>query len=423
MVFLNHLLIGRFVDNESWYRLLNDAEEVFLYEGYNYIKPLRTKSYSFGFWARLRLFLYCVFFRSHYESVGVESKGVLFFFGSYARKQRNSSVIVERFSMAIGGGMNGSVYEISDVFDYLFIKKIFKLFFLKRKYSDFGFFNSCVLSLMVVRAHSDSIRIQEQFGDFGLNNVITFCDAIGSESLIAQIAKRNGCMTYTNQHGQYRNLAKGLFSQDIEAFNGFVSNYMLVWGEATVQEFSDFGVDTKRLIITGSLDRDFSVLKSNKSYINFKSTSRVGVALSGPNSLGYNIKTLKFCDALAQKYDFQYVVRLHPKDKEINYKEHLGRKGRFYKEVIDGDYFCAAEFSIIGMTGFYLDCICNNHPFLFFDDGNISDVFKRSNCFVNADSLLDSVIEIDFSYLSGLYNDTRNQSLIVEKLVLNEHVI
>ena len=94
-------------------------------------------------------------------------------------------------------------------------------------------------------------EIQNLMNEF--NAVATFCDCFGPDHLLAKAANSLGKQTYTMQHGFYW-MSSHPRRENI-AFKHFISDYMLVWGQATVDEGEIAGIDRNRFIIQGKFHR------------------------------------------------------------------------------------------------------------------------------------------------------------------------
>lgn len=214
----------------------------------------------------------------------------------------------------------------------------------------------------------------------------TFFDASCADNLATQLGKMHGAKTFTLQHGQYRILRKGFENADAESYKNFSSDMLLAWGEATRDEFVKYGIDGNRIVPVGAL-RKFSF---NQRLVNIVSTNVFGVILSGESYRKSNIGLLEIANEVAKKTDMKYFVRFHPKNRKYMYMKHIKSKwlADYSFDINNEEYVVKVQFSIIHMTGVFVEMLSLNSPIFIYEDKYLEDVFKiHPFCFKNEEEL------------------------------------
>lgn len=381
----------------------------------DYLAAGKTKLYCDGsLISILKIVIYFLFFKSECGVIGGERGGHAYFYGSYIEKSPNAREINDVFLKEYIPEKT-LICRVVDTFD-LFgilgrISAAVEFYNLVHDKVEVGFLTKVIYSLCYgryYRDHVDFLKLDVKCSTAGF-----FCDAIGFENILAQYYTRAGVLTYTQQHGQYRNLSKSNWSADVEAINNFVSSKMLCWGQATIDELVSAGVDKDRFLIVGKfscanlIDND----EKNKS-LGFCFRENFGLSLCGENSHSDNVKLIQFADRVAEYFDVLYFIRFHPSNNR-DYYLRLSAKGR---SCVGSKYYDECGYTILGMSSVYLEFIDNCHPFVFYDSGDLPQVFKRSGCAVNnlLDLLAKEGVEMSFPEMRKFYNscEFRHESLI-----------
>ncbi len=388
-----------FRSKHNTHEWLEEYKEVFLYSGVDVIRPFRTKLYSQTWFGWFRFVIYMLLFSYSYRLPSDQRK-IPFIRGEYVDRSPSSleieSVFLHSSALDYEKVVVRDVWDISGLFRK--ILNIWECF-----YGSWGSRPEFIHALCYARAKYELDILEEKcrVGDSVL--LVTFCDSIGFENLIAQFAKYKGCKTVTLQHGQYRVLGRDNGSQDIEALYNFVSDKMLCWGQATVDEFSKVGVDKCRFIPVGRFMNRGSSMRSAWDNSN---TRRFGVVFSGENSRFLNYTLIEAADRLCEKYDLSYVVRPHPSNNADDYTFGVDFKGF----VLDESYF-NLDFSIMAMTGFFLDCFNWKHPFMILSDDKVPDLFLDNfPLLVIGENPYSIVKDFDYDSISKYFDDWQLQS-------------
>lgn len=236
------------------------------------------------------------------------------------------------------------------------------------------------------RALQDALRKLDAVG------VVTFCDQIGVENHIAQVARRIGMKTVTLQHGQYRLLEKERMSPDIEAMYNFVSDIMLCWGEATIREFEKVGVARSRFVPVGMLRQKTETETSQISVRSHRSCQNAfGLALSGDNNRANNEELIVFAKRLQVETGMSCVLRMHPRSVDASYPalaelDYIRLEGQT-------DFFGAIDIAVMSSTGFFLECYRARCPFVFFDTQFLPEPFRLSGVVVSSPNEVRTILK------------------------------
>lgn len=249
------------------------------------------------------------------------------------------------------------------------------------------FFDKLRLSLLMVKYKNMQRSFKGMININSYDLCTTFCDAHSADNLVAQICNSANIKTITLQHGQYRGLKQGLETPDSEAYDNFVSDYLLCWGQATVDEFVSKGVCEERLIKVGAL-KEYSNSKKNISL--FENENVFGVILNGETYRESNLKMLKIANELSETLNMDYVVRLHPKNKSNFYKKVVKKNTKFIKDINGKSYSNLVSFSLIHMSGVYLELLSGSEPFFILDDRYTEQLFLfPEGSFRNSNELIE----------------------------------
>ena len=223
-----------------------------------------------------------------------------------------------------------------------------------------------------------------------------FCDAHTSESIATQLAMNGGAKTFTLQHGQYRVLSEGHENADCEAYKNFISDRLLAWGEATRREFEKAGIDGRRIVPCGAL-KSFS---RNRPMPKKENTGVFGVIMCGEAGAETNRNLIKTANGIAAKYGLKYMIRFHPRNPVENYLPLADEKylSEYVSRIENTAYAEKVDFSLVHMTGVFIEMLSINSPIFIYDDEYLEDVFRiKPFCFNSVES---------FSEVYDRYSDT-----------------
>lgn len=392
--------------------MLEHSKERLNYLGVDLLRPLRTKMYFEGVIGLLKFVAYCLLFTVQLKCKRNDESGPLIFLRKDVFKQKPSSKIFNDFLTIIG---RGSIIVMDDAFC---LRLSFKKFFLGVKYAmafrDMGR-HSLILGFAAAKSKVDVDIVSANVSNPNSRAVVTFCDAIGYENLVAMFLRSAGSRTYTLQHGQYRNLHKNNISQDIEAFSNFVSDYMFCWGGATINEYADFknsysaGFSNPGILLETGKFHDFKPHCKEHAH----QTGVFSLVFSGENSKLDNYRLLEYARNACKIKKYKFHIRLHPSNNIKDYLDKVG--GDFAGIITEEDYFTKVDFSVMCMTSFFIECIECRHPFYILETPYLPGVFRDQLPLVLSDGTSEINRKIDFNELKVLFNNNKNQIEILKK--------
>jgi hypothetical protein len=243
--------------------------------------------------------------------------------------------------------------------------------------------------------------------------LITLFDANMYENILAQIFSSSKIFTATLQHGHFisSDTSNNIFNV---AFEGFVSDYFLAWGDYTKNEAIKSGIRESKIIAVGCpkfIKYNYSgsqKLKNNKN--NF------GVILDGSNKSYYsNVQLLKIANNIAREKKIQYVIRPHPSDDITKYERYLDldlleRVSDMGESIIN--YSAAVNFSLVTGSSVYAELIYLKKPVLRYVGEEFIDRYSLLKEGIFKDEkdlsiLVDTVLD-DTNYIDGVIENSFN---------------
>jgi hypothetical protein len=190
--------------------------------------------------------------------------------------------------------------------------------------------------------------------------MVTLFDADVYESILVQFFRLHGIPTATFQHGHFNASSKreNGFEEIGAAFEGFVSDRFLAWGEYTKNEAIRNGVDPAKILCTGSA-----------KFIGYEGTGPsthagkvFGIVMNGIGVLNetMNIDMIRTANEVAEKRNMKYLLKPHPasdmsKFESIIKEEYL--QGVTKKGGAIEEYAAAVDFSIAMGSSVYSELI------------------------------------------------------------------
>ena len=339
----------------------------------NYGRVIATKMYPKGLKYTLCLFIQLLFFNYKVSYVN-NNKNILSVYSYSNNNRKDYDEIMENFRVIIGKNDELNL-NLKPSFKYFFqkVKSLINNYIVYKK-------NNLKDKLKVAILVSFYSVIEQEINKIIIENkydlVVTFCDAHHIENLAAQIAMKNNVRTATLQHGQYRFIREGFENGDCEAYENFISDYLLTWGQATVVEFKKFNISEERMLKVGAL-RKFS---NNTFHVKETITDIFGVILSGETYKESNVGMIKLANQIAKEFNMKYILRLHPKNHAVFYESHCDP--RYLSTVIQNveniKYIDQVDFSLVYMTGVFVELLSLGAPIFIFTDEYLEDLFKIS---------------------------------------------
>lgn len=401
------------------FKAIRTLEGQFLIEGVEILRASNSRLYVTSIKKQIALIIFNLFFASKLNKSLREEKDnhdFIYLSSSNVLKKQHTKEMEEllltyldeysyvQFRSRDKLSLSDFVVKVSLAFKYFRAINLIKLPMIYR----------LLISCSLAKGELDAKYIKKEISPYLKQSklVFTFCDAIGSDNLACQISNAADVTTATIQHGQYRRLSSVNISADCEAYENFLSNYLLSWGEETETEFSLSGNYSGRFLHVGRLLKP-TIL--DKTFHKRDELSVFGVVLCGENQADYNISLIQFANEIAKKLSLKYYVRIHPSNNKNKYKKLCSDNCIDVKSFGNIEYFNLCDFSIMGMSGVFIDFIDVNHPFFFFDNGYLAKTFTNSGLAINNPLQISALLEklnVDSDYfleLKNKYNSNDDQ--------------
>ncbi len=189
--------------------------------------------------------------------------------------------------------------------------------------------------------------------------LITFFDARLYDNILVQYFKNHRVATATLQHGHFNATRHGANQrQDLGiAFEGFVSNKFLAWGEYTKFEAMKNGLSSKQILCVGC-PKYIGYQKCNTR----KDARIFGVVLDGGKALTYrsNVEMLQIANELARKKHMKYVIKPHPVSDMSVFEAYIDK--RYLHRLLDKnttveEYAKTVDFSLAMGSAVYAELL------------------------------------------------------------------
>lgn len=221
--------------------------------------------------------------------------------------------------------------------------------------------------------------------------VITFCDAHITSNLLVQVARKYGVETITLQHGQYVFYEPGTEVVHCETYENFISDYMFVWGEHTVEQLTKANIPRNRLIITGALKNTNSPSTNNVNKKVF------GVVLSNAEMTSSNIELIKIANQVSEKLGCKYLIKPHPLDNPKKYSKIIDERKLsepIQKNMDLRSYIEKVDFNLIHLSSVYIELLQFASPvFIYNNEYNLGKIGIEEERFSNIEEFIDRYTE------------------------------
>ncbi len=226
------------------------------------------------------------------------------------------------------------------------------------------------------------------------NLCVVIYDAYFHDNFFSQKFKLAGVKTATLQHGVMLAARKGLENSfdfiGIE-FNGFVSDYFLVWNDFTKKEAMKQGVPEKKIKVLGNVKCLYA------KDIEKSDSKTFGVILDGICEEENNLPMISLSNKIAEKYGYKYIARYHPNFKGDEYSNYIDdeygkacKKGTSFTDFLSEVSFCiVANSSVLFELPYYqipyFRYSAHNSKDKFYSlehDGSFYDIQKFDQLFV-----------------------------------------
>ena len=200
-----------------------------------------------------------------------------------------------------------------------------------------------------------------------------YCD----ENLFVQFGKNNKIPTATLQHGAY---SKGVSDNNLSHFQhvyyNLTADRCFVWGDYYKDVGSGWVSPSVKLLPLGIPKYIDAVIPEK-----YGETGIFGVFLDAPVPWLWdsNMQLIRMANELAARYDYTYIVKLHPSDQQENYtgcfdKQYCVNTVEIEETVLD---FCRkSDFAIVGASSTYIEMLYFGVPVFRYYNGKYMDVFS-----------------------------------------------
>ncbi|WP_156115216.1 hypothetical protein [Vibrio variabilis] len=301
--------------------------------------------------------MHSLVFSYSYDLHSIGLGEVVFFDTTRLKSRHDYELMADNFSGQLYKNVKGSG-SISIRYS-LDIKSVFKKTLLI-----FNLYNKYKYNIYDAVQISQLIMLNNLIGTLPtqLKKAITFCDAHPEDNLIAQSLKSRSINTYTLQHGYYVLSDESINS---EVYLNFVSDYMLCWGESSVDNITLMGLERNKLIKFGCFK------KNNNLNVSLKK-NRVTLFLNGTHSSEDNYQLVSLYSQIKnQDKDIEVKIRRHPDDNN-NY----GLEEDAFDKLSLIESMSLTCYSVILSSGTFVDLYLNNIPFSILKTEKMPNEFK-----------------------------------------------
>ena len=379
--------------------------------GINYGRVIASRAYEVNLKMTAREFLRMLTYQYKFKLIHKNQSQMLFAY-SYRGKERPDydNIIDSAYKYARKGKIQSDFLDCVYSFSLLNFVNIFKMVYYWVKFGLAKVKKPLFVAILTAQFTSIRKKIETIISKNNYKACITFCDAHGVENLITQIANAHQIKTGTLQHGQYRILEYDVENADVEGYENFISNYLFSWGKVTQNEFSSIGINNDRVLLAGAI-KSFS---QNHIAERHEPLGVFGVVLCGNVYNESNLGLIKIANKIAKKYNLKYILRMHPKNEENYYLKECDSQYlvKGIKSIENYEYAKMIDFSILHMTGVFVELLSINSPMFIFKDKYMVSLFELDGAtfsdLVEFDSCYEKFCKHDKEFLKKQYNLYRN---------------
>lgn len=265
---------------------------------------------------------------------------------------------------------------------------------------------------------NEHIEFIDRFtNEVDINNsklIITFCDAHQYDNIVVQKCNHIGKKTLTLQHGQYI-YQKENQNLHVLPYENFISDYMLVWGKATVDELIKNDISQQRLLVTGCpkfINNEDNILKEKINNEVF------GILLNNEQQRQSNYKLIELANKISNITGKKYIIKMHPSNNIEDYNLVIDKLCVI--EILDknksiSEYAHMVEFSIVHTSSVYVELNCMNSPVFRYKD---EDYLSMYDCDKDEFSSIEEFLE-KYNNLMDDYNSWQKHMDTISKYFVN----
>lgn len=254
----------------------------------------------------------------------------------------------------------------------LFIKSLISS--LKYFYGFTGTFSMKIkVCFLLARAKLNVDYIEKIFKCSEFKVLATFCDALGVDNALSQVANKHGAITVTLQHGQYHMVNKDI--PENLALQNLTSHYLLSWGKATQDEFNLKCPSDSEVVPLGICSSEYmkAIPYENDMVATTAKKKIINIMFNADNCSDQNVKMILLVSQFCQHSKLQFTVQFHPKNRRTIYQTILNRQLCYIPNVNQQKI----GLSIVYTSGVLVKLLAKGKLFFLFKDSMTPDLFER----------------------------------------------
>ncbi len=369
--------------NETRHKFVESLKENdnLMIDGINYGRVFSCSMYDTSIKYGLKILVYTLFFNPFLEIKNKNADIILEYSLRYKKRKDLDQMFYELKNICKSCGEVGTILIDPKLSLKQVPNKLYKLIKLLKqsKSSEFRILDKIKINLLYIFYSEVAKILNSSFKKPKNKLFVSYFDGHNFDNLCAQHFNMKGILTLTSQHGQFRVAKEGFQNAESESYLNFISDYMLIWGDKTLDEFRKVGFDKNRFKIVGSL-------KKYKINPTESSGKAFGIILDGKINTNSNQKMIKIGKKIAKDKNLKYYLRLHPNDSLKKYNSLLDSN---YVGLAPKDYYKNVKFSLLHMTGVFVEALSHAHPFFVMMDEVQEEIFiEEYNSFKDSSELL-----------------------------------
>jgi hypothetical protein len=176
------------------------------------------------------------------------------------------------------------------------------------------YFKEKLVLVSIMCYYKNTIDIYENsIKTINISKYIAFNGSIGIETFLTLFFKKRNIVTYSLQHGIYHEYIPPI-PYDALNYENFCADYLLCWGQYTIDEFENSIINREKLLLAG-FPRKTIELSSTK--IRF---DKGLILLGGKKYTNMNFAIIDIAAQMNKEKNIQFKIKLHPGLKLEDYK-------------------------------------------------------------------------------------------------------
>lgn len=228
------------------------------------------------------------------------------------------------------------------------------------------------IALKITYYQDIAYKLLKKIENIEFNNLITYFDGCQIENMIVQLKREK--VSITLQHGQYIYQSHNQ-NVNVIQYENFISDYMVVWGQATVDELNKYGINKNKLLVTGSpkfINNENCIIQERVSNDIF------GILLNNEAQSESNYGLIKLANKISKQLGKKYIIKMHPSNNIEDYNSIIDKSCLL--EILDKnksvlEYGKMVEFSIVNTSSVYVELNCINSPVFRYKDENYLSMY------------------------------------------------